>query len=72
MDHRDADLSSTILGLTLALLLDRMKRESLPKSLIFMPMAISFVGASIIWGLVYEYRDPTRAASRSACSAPWS
>ena len=49
---------STILGLTLALLMDRMKRESLPKSLIFMPMAISFVGASIIWGLVYEYRDP--------------
>jgi alpha-glucoside transport system permease protein len=50
---------STILGLTLALLLDRMKRESLPKALIFMPMAISFVGASIIWGLIYEYRDPT-------------
>ena len=49
---------STALGLTLALLLDRMKRESLPKALIFMPMAISFVGASIIWGLVYEYRDP--------------
>jgi alpha-glucoside transport system permease protein len=49
---------STLLGLTLALLLDRMKRESLPKSLIFMPMAISFVGAGIIWGLVYEYRDP--------------
>ena len=52
---------STALGLTLALLLDRMKRESLPKSLIFMPMAISFVGASIIWGLVYEYRDPAVA-----------
>ena len=51
---------STLLGLTLALLLDRMKRESLPKSLIFMPMAISFVGASIIWGLVYEYRDPSQ------------
>jgi alpha-glucoside transport system permease protein len=49
---------STALGLTLALLLDRMRRESLPKALIFMPMAISFVGASIIWGLVYEYRDP--------------
>ena len=49
---------STVLGLTLALLMDRMRRESLPKSLIFMPMAISFVGASIIWGLVYEYRDP--------------
>ncbi len=50
---------STALGLTLALLLDRMKRESLPKSLIFMPMAISFVGASIIWNLVYSYRDPS-------------
>ncbi|MFM2078729.1 MAG: hypothetical protein RJA49_2619, partial [Actinomycetota bacterium] len=52
---------STALGLTLALLLDRMKRESLPKALIFMPMAISFVGASIIWGLIYEYRDPAVA-----------
>ena len=50
---------STALGLVLALLMDRMRRESIPKSLIFMPMAISFVGASIIWGLVYEYRDPT-------------
>jgi alpha-glucoside transport system permease protein len=54
-------IASTALGLTLALLMDRMKRESLPKSLIFMPMAISFVGASIIWGLVYEYRDPSVA-----------
>jgi alpha-glucoside transport system permease protein len=53
-----APLVSTGLGLTLALLLDRMKRESVSKSLIFMPMAISFVGAGIIWGLVYEYRDP--------------
>ena len=55
---------STALGLTLALLLDRMRRESLPKALIFMPMAISFVGASIIWGLVYEYRDPSVDANQ--------
>lgn len=55
-----APLASTALGLTLALLLDRMRRESIPKSLIFMPMAISFVGAGIIWGLVYEYRDPAK------------
>jgi alpha-glucoside transport system permease protein len=53
-------IAATVLGLTLALLMDRMKRESLPKALIFMPMAISFVGASIIWGLVYEYRDPSQ------------
>ena len=56
-----APLVSTALGLTLALLLDRMRRESISKSLIFMPMAISFVGAGIIWGLVYEYRDPAGA-----------
>jgi alpha-glucoside transport system permease protein len=52
-------LMSTGIGLMLALLLDRMRRESISKSLIFMPMAISFVGAGIIWGLVYEYRDPS-------------
>jgi alpha-glucoside transport system permease protein len=57
-------IASTLLGLTLALLLDRMKRESLPKALIFMPMAISFVGASIIWGLVYEYRDPVEGGDQ--------
>jgi alpha-glucoside transport system permease protein len=55
-----APVVSTALGLTLALLLDRMRRESVSKSLIFMPMAISFVGAGIIWGLVYEYRDPSK------------
>jgi len=49
---------SASVGLILALLLDRMRRESIPKSLIFMPMAISFVGAGIIFGLIYEYRDP--------------
>ena len=46
---------TTFLGLVLAIFLDRMKRESIPKSLIFMPMAISFVGASIIWKFVYDY-----------------
>jgi alpha-glucoside transport system permease protein len=55
-----APLFSTGIGLMLALLLDRMRRESVSKSLIFMPMAISFVGAGIIWGLVYEYRDPAQ------------
>jgi len=46
---------TTGIGLLLAVLLDRMKNESIPKSLIFMPMAISFVGASIIWRFVYDY-----------------
>ena len=49
---------TTGLGLLLAIFLDRMKRESVPKALIFMPMAISFVGASVIWQFVYNYADP--------------
>jgi len=42
-------------GLGLAVLIDKMKRESIPKSLIFAPMAVSFVGASIIWGVIYQH-----------------
>jgi len=48
---------TTGLGLLLAILLDRMRRESIAKSLIFMPMAISFVGASIVWEFVYKYAN---------------
>jgi alpha-glucoside transport system permease protein len=45
----------TVLGLLVAVLVDRVRYESLAKALIFMPMAISFVGAGIIWGFVYDY-----------------
>nr|MBN1230084.1 sugar ABC transporter permease [Anaerolineae bacterium] len=46
---------TVILGLLVAVLADRSKAESIWKSLIFLPMAISFVGAGVIWGMVYEY-----------------
>ncbi len=48
------------LGIVVAVLTDRLGRrgESVAKSLMFMPMAISFVGASAIWGLVYNYDNP--------------
>ena len=46
---------STIIGLAIAYMTDRMKRASVVKSLIFMPMAISFVGASVIWGFMYNF-----------------
>lgn len=52
-----APLFTTALGLLLAVALNQLRRESIPKSLLFMPMAISFVGASVIWKFVYEYRD---------------
>lgn len=48
--------ASTFFGLIAATLTDRIKWGNLAKSLIFMPMAISFVGASVIWKFVYDYR----------------
>lgn len=45
--------ASTFLGLLVAQLTDRIAWGNIAKSLIFMPMAISFVGASLIWKFVY-------------------
>jgi alpha-glucoside transport system permease protein len=55
-----APMVATALGLTVALLVDRLRSQAIYKSLIFMPMAISFVGASIIWKFVYDARDPAQ------------
>ncbi len=49
--------AATFLGLLVAQLTDRMRWGNIAKSLIFMPMAISFVGASLIWKFVYT-QDP--------------
>ncbi len=46
----------TLFGLVIAVLTDRIWWGNLAKSLIFMPLAISFVGASVIWKFVYDYR----------------
>jgi alpha-glucoside transport system permease protein len=46
----------TALGLVIAALTDRIWWGNLARSLIFMPLAISFVGASVIWKFVYDYR----------------
>jgi alpha-glucoside transport system permease protein len=47
---------SVAFGLIIAVLADRSRFEKAAKSFIFLPMAISFVGASIIWNFIYEYR----------------
>jgi alpha-glucoside transport system permease protein len=47
---------ATAIGLVYAILVDKSRFESLAKALIFLPMAISMVAASIIWKFVYEYR----------------
>ena len=45
---------STVLGLLLAVLAERSRGERIGKTLIFMPMAISMVGAAVIWDFMYE------------------
>ncbi len=52
-------LLSTAIGLLYAILIDRSRFESVAKSLLFMPVSISFVGAGIIWKFVYAQRPET-------------
>jgi alpha-glucoside transport system permease protein len=51
-------LLTVTLGLDIAVLADRVAYESVAKSLVFLPMAISFVAAGVIWKFVYDYRPP--------------
>lgn len=48
-------VGTVFLGLVIAVLVDRVKIESIAKSAIFIPMAISFVGAGVIWRFVYLF-----------------
>ena len=57
-------LLSTGFGLAYAVFIDKARGEKVLKALVFMPMAISFVGAGIIWKLVYDYRGPAHRTDR--------
>ena len=51
---------STAIGLAIAVLADNRGGEKVAKSIIFMPMALSLVGASIIWRFVYQTRETSK------------
>lgn len=53
--------AATALGLAVAVLADRVWWGTAAKTLVFMPMAISFVGASVIWKFVFDFRGPDSA-----------
>jgi alpha-glucoside transport system permease protein len=61
---------STAFGVLAAQLTDRIWWGNIAKSLIFMPMAISFVGASVIWKLIYDTR-PIDQAQIGLMNAIW-
>jgi alpha-glucoside transport system permease protein len=62
--------ASTAFGLLAAQLTDRIAWGNIAKSLIFMPMAISFVGASVIFKLIYDAR-PAGQAQIGVLNAIW-
>ena len=49
---------ATLMGLIVAVLADRVWWGNVAKTMVFMPMAISFVGASVIWKFVFDFRGP--------------
>jgi alpha-glucoside transport system permease protein len=51
-------LLTVSLGLLIAVLTDRVAYESVAKAIVFLPMAVSFVAAGIIWKFMYDYRPP--------------
>jgi alpha-glucoside transport system permease protein len=48
---------SVVFGLLVAVLADRSRFEKFAKSMIFLPMAISMVGAGVIWNFIYEVKE---------------
>ncbi|SEW13247.1 carbohydrate ABC transporter membrane protein 1, CUT1 family [Cognatiyoonia koreensis] len=62
--------ASTAFGLLVAQLTDRIAWGSIAKALIFMPMAISFVGAAVIFKLIYDTR-PVDQAQIGVMNAVW-
>jgi alpha-glucoside transport system permease protein len=56
------------LGLVIAVLADRVKYERVVKTAIFLPMAISFVAAGVIWKLMYDI-DPTTGTLNAVVKA---
>lgn len=53
--------TTLVLALLIAVLADRVKYEGLVKAVVFIPMAISFVAAGVIWKLMYDYQPGNRS-----------
>jgi alpha-glucoside transport system permease protein len=51
-------VGSVSIGLGIAALFDRIKREALAKVFVFLPLAISMVGAAVIWRFMYAWQPP--------------
>ncbi len=61
---------TTILGLVVAVLTDRVRYERIAKSIIVLPTAISFVAAGVIWNFMYRFR-PAGTPQSGTLNALW-
>jgi alpha-glucoside transport system permease protein len=61
---------SVILGLVIAGLVDRVRREALAKTFVFLPLSISLVGASVIWRFIYQWQ-PEGQVQYGLLNAAW-
>jgi alpha-glucoside transport system permease protein len=61
---------SVVIGLVVATLVDRVKREALAKTFVFLPLAISMVGASVVWRFVYAWQ-PEGEPQIGSVNAVW-
>lgn len=59
---------TVLFGLVFAVLTERVSYESVARAIVFLPMAISFVGAGVIWKFVYAYQ-PAGAAQTGLLNA---
>ena len=53
-----APAASVLIGLAFAALVDRVRREAVAKAFVFLPLAVSFVGAAVIWRFMYAWKPP--------------
>src|SRR5205823_6534497 len=51
-------LLTVTFGLLVAVLTDRVPYEAAARAVVFLPMAVSFVAAGVIWKFMYDYRPP--------------
>lgn len=65
-----APLVSVLIGLVFAGMVDRIRLESVAKSFVFMPLAVSFVGASVIWKFIYAWK-PAGQPQIGVLNAAW-
>ncbi|HEX6140298.1 MAG TPA: sugar ABC transporter permease [Candidatus Limnocylindria bacterium] len=54
-----------VIGLIIAVLADRVRYETVVKALVFLPLAVSFVAAGVIWNFMYDF-NPARGTVNAA------